>query len=325
MKKNLLTIISCIFLILSLVACDKACTSEYKNASGELSEEIPTVVAYANWAENNGGLAQDKNCLNGHKYIFSDFPRLPTFKFDTKAELDEFIKKYKDTFTMDQRYDEIASFNEVIANYDDEFFAAHSLILTYKDASSGSFRYGISEVKKENGTLIIKVIKLNEPEVYTSDMAGWFLMAEVEKEFIKDCKEYDTQLWSEYSYGVTTIESNKVTISNGKNDYDTANFGRIESFVENCNNGVDDEIEITQYTIEGDPIITTISYSAANEVFKVIEDATQDKFGVQKIYTNEYDNSYKAKLTTIEDDGITQYNFKLVSENDEVDICMYTY
>ncbi len=168
--------------------------------------EIPTTVAYANWAENEGGLSQDKNNLNADKYIFSDFPRLPTFKFDTKSELDEFKNKYKDVFTMDQGYNEIASFNDVTANYNDEFFKNHSLMLTYKDASSGSFRYGITEVKKENGTLVLKVEKLNNPEVYTADMSGWFLMAEVEKEYIKDCTSYDTQLWENYSGDASTIE-----------------------------------------------------------------------------------------------------------------------
>ena len=122
--------------------------------------EIPTTVAYANWAEDDGGLARDEKCLDADKYIFSDFPRLPLFKFETKSELDEFKNKYKETFTMDHGYDEIPSFNDVTSKYDDEFFKSHSLMLAYKAASSGSFRYGISEVKKDNETLILRVEKL---------------------------------------------------------------------------------------------------------------------------------------------------------------------
>ena len=160
-----------------------------------VENEIPTTVAYANWAENDGGLLQDKNCLNAGKFIFSDYPRLATFKFETKDELNEFKNKYKDTFTMNQGYNEIASFDEITENYDDDFFNSHSLILAYIDASSGSFRYGISGIIKENDTLVIGVKKTNNPEVYTADMAGWFLMAEVTKDYIKDCKEFDTQLW----------------------------------------------------------------------------------------------------------------------------------
>ena len=287
--------------------------------------EIPTVVAYANWVDSSVAFESDEKCLNVDKYIFSDFSRLPTFKFDTKAELDEFKNKYKDVFTMDQGYNEVDSFNDATANYDDEFFNNHSLMLTYKEASSGSFRYGISEVKKDNGVLVIKVVKTNNPEVYTDDMSGWFLMAEVEKDYIKDCKEFDTQVWDEFSYGVVTIDSNKVTINNGKNDYDSSNFGRIESFVFNTNNGIDDEIEITQYTTEGDPIITTIKYNSADGSFKVIEDATQDKFGVQKVYNNVYDSSYKARIIAVDGDNIAYYDFNLVSGENEVHICRYSY
>ena len=190
--------------------------------------EIPTTVAYANWAENWGGLASDENCLDADKFIYGDLPRLPLFKFDTKTELDEFVNKYKDIFTMDHGMGNIPSFNDVIENYDEEFFNEHSLMLAYQEASSGSFRYGITEVKKENETLILKVEKLNNPEVYTDDMSGWFLMAEVEKEYIKDCTSFDAQLWGNYSGIVTTAESNKVTIKNGPNDYDSINVGRIE-------------------------------------------------------------------------------------------------
>ena len=157
--------------------------------------EIPTTIAYANWIDTDVAFESDENCLNLDKYVFSDYPRLPVFKFDTKSELDEFKNKYKDVFTMNQSYNEVASFNDVTENYDDEFFNNHSLILTYQNASSGSFRYGISEVKKDNGVLILKVTQTNNPETYTENMSGWFLMAEVEKDYIKDCKEFDAQQW----------------------------------------------------------------------------------------------------------------------------------
>ena len=280
--------------------------------------EVPTTVAYANWAENDGGLLQDSNCLDGDKFIFSDLPRLPLFKFDTKSELDSFKDKYKDTFTMDQGHDEIQSFNDVTSNYDEEFFNEHSLMLTYKSANSGSFRYGITEVKNDKGTLVLRIDQLNNPEVYTSDMAGWFLMAEVEKDFIKDCTSYDAQLWGNYSGNIATTEINRITIANGKNDYNLIKQ-KINGFIDNCDNNISDEIEITQYTIEGDPIIT-----------KVVRDNTQDKFGKPEIITNEYDSSYKAKLSGEVIDGgdgvlLNSYVFQLVSEQDVVDICYFSY
>ena len=210
MKKEALIIIGIILIVLFVLVL---ATSQYDNARArnnieEAKEDhIVTQIAYANWIDSDVAFESDKNCLNVDKYIFSDYPRLPTFKFDTKLELDEFKNKYKDTFTMDQSYNEIASFNDVIAKYDDEFFKNHSLMLTHINTSSGSFRYGITNVKKDNGTLILRVEKLNDPETYTDDIAGWILLAEVNKEYIKDCTSFDTQDWEGYPYGTITEEN----------------------------------------------------------------------------------------------------------------------
>ena len=325
MKKLLFIIISFV-LMLGLAACNK----DGENVIPPISQnEISTTVAYANWAEDDGGLSRDKNCLDADKYIYSDMPRLPLFKFESKLELDEFKNKYKVTFTMEQGYNEVPSFNDVTSKYDDDFFISHSLMLTYKSSNSGSFRYDISEVKKENGSLILRITKLNNPEVYTDDMAGWFLMAEVPKEYIEDCNDFDAQLVGDYSGNSGTIESNKITIRNGKNDYDSINVGRIESFIENSKNGNDDEIEVTQYTIEGDPIITTVRYNGTDGTFEIIKDTTQDKFGTLDIIKKEYDNSYKAVLSVEalaqEETEISYYSFQLVSEKETVDICTFGY
>ena len=312
--KKIFVMIMCIIFVIGLVACNSS--NNIQKSSIE-ENEIPTTIAYANWAENWGGLVSDKNCLDADKFIFSDLPRLPLFKFDTKAQLDEFVNKYKDIFTMDHGIGDIPSFNDVIARYDDEFFKENSLMLAYQEASSGSFRYGITDIKKEDSALIIRVEKLNNPEVYTDDMSGWFLMAKVQKDFIKGCTSFDAQLWGNYSVNITTIESNKVIIKNGPNDYDSINVGRIESFIDNSNKGVDDEIEVTQYTIEGDPIISTVKFNAIDGTFEIIKDNTQDKFGKPEIIKKEYYSSYKAKLEedTLVEDGKprTNYSFQLAN------------
>ncbi|MBQ9313726.1 MAG: DUF4362 domain-containing protein [Clostridia bacterium] len=128
---------------------------------------------------------------------------------------------------------------------------------------------------------------------------------------------------------ISQMESNKITIKNGKNDYDSINVGRIESFIENSKNGNDDEIEVTQYTIEGDPIITTVRYNGTDGTFQTIRDTTQDKFGAPEIIKKEYDNSYRAVLSgeVLSKDGAERsyYAFQLVSEEETVDICMFNY
>lgn len=155
------------------------------------AENYTTKVAYANYSSNNLIMSE---CLNKESMLISSAQHLPVYKFETKTELDEFKNKFKDIYTMSYGYDEVPAFNVVTEDYDDEFFKNHTLILTYISASSGSFRYKINNIKKENETLNLNVSKINNPAVYTTDMSGWFLIAEIDKEYINGCNKYDAQL-----------------------------------------------------------------------------------------------------------------------------------
>ena len=96
--------------------------------------------------------------------------------------------------SLDQSHDEVPSFNEVTGNYNDEFFRDYSLLLAYVQAGSGSFRYELNDLEKADDKLVMHVIQTNDPEVYTADMSGWLVLAEVNKEEIKDCAGYDAQM-----------------------------------------------------------------------------------------------------------------------------------
>ena len=286
--------------------------------------EIPTVVAYVNWSPNESSLIRE--CLNSETMTISSVRHLPIFKFETKTELDEFKNKYKGDFTMDQGYDGNPSFNEVTVNYNDDFFKDNTLILAYISAGSGSFRYGVSEVTKENGTLMMTVTQLNNLEVYTDDMSGWFLMAEVTKEYLKDCTKFDAQFVKDIldsRLENVIISEDTIIIPNGKNENESQHIYRITKFVENAQNGIEDEIKIIQYTIEGDPIIKDVRYNSSNGTFEIITDTTQDKFGVQDVYNNVYDSSYEAKAGEIQINGEAYYDFKLINGENEVNICRF--
>ena len=100
---------------------------------------------------------------------------------------------------------------------------------------------------------------------------------------------------------------------------------RITKFVENAQNGIEDEIKIIQYTIEGDPITKDVRYNSSNGTFEIITDTTQDKFGVQEVYNNVYDSSYKAEAGEKQINGENYFEFKLVSGENEVSICLFNY
>ena len=126
--------------------------------------------------------------------IISSVRHLPVYKFDTLEELNRFKESYKDILTFDQGYDEVPSFNEVTAAYGESFFADHTVVLAYVEASSGSFRYAVRDISCQGSALCLDVEQTNHPGVYTDDMSGWFVIAEVLDSDIAAFTEFDAQL-----------------------------------------------------------------------------------------------------------------------------------
>lgn len=157
----------------------------------ESSKQYTYKVAFANWSDDSRIIS---GVLNTETMIVSSVQHLPVYKIDTKSELDSFKNEFKDVFTMDQGLDETPSFESVTAAYDENFFSKYSLMLAYVPASSGSFRFGISDVYVDAQSFCMYVEKLNHPEVYDCMMSGWFAAAEINKEDIAECTKFDAQL-----------------------------------------------------------------------------------------------------------------------------------
>ena len=153
--------------------------------------EIKTAVAYANWTEDSRVFA---DCSNAGMMTISSVPHLPVYKLDTLKDLEQFQEKFRDILTLDHGYDEVPSFDDITALYDDSFFADHTLILAYVTAPSGSFRYAIQDISYAGSTFCLDVVQTNDPETYTDDMAGWFVIAEVLDSDIADDILFDARL-----------------------------------------------------------------------------------------------------------------------------------
>ena len=143
-------------------------------------------VSYANWSN-----VLIMSSLNSDKMTISSVQHLPVFKFDSLSELESFKKAYGGSLTMDRGYDEMPSFNEATASYDDAFFESRSVVLVYVESSSGSYRYGVSSVALSGSELTVGIYQSFDPEAYTANMAGWFITVELEKSDIKDCVSFD--------------------------------------------------------------------------------------------------------------------------------------
>jgi len=69
----------------------------------------------------------------------------------------------------------------------------------------------------------------------------------------------------------------------------------LDRFIDNIKKKKQDYIRCINYTVEGDMIITDVEF-AGKDNFKVLEDSTRDKFGVQVI------SNYKFKKLEVEED-----------------------
>lgn len=152
------------------------------------TESFDIAVSYAGWHEGAfvGG-------LNAKKMAISSVKHLPIYKFDTLNDITNF-KQLRDSFTFDQGYDEIPSFNKTLTKYDESFFEENSLMVVYVPANSGSYRYGVNNIFCNGTAFCIHVEQTNNPEICTQDMAGWFISVAVPDSMIEDCTEFDADL-----------------------------------------------------------------------------------------------------------------------------------
>jgi len=208
--KKIILLILCLIIILTLAGCknyeisnetlnDPALdgAEDPENALEDIIIDLETLnikTAYANYS-NDAQIY--RVCLNGDKMLESAVQHMPIYKFDVKEELERFKNDFSGILTMDLGYDETPSFNDAVSGYDDDFFAEHTLLLAYIQANSGSFRYGIKDIVCDDSSFCMYIHKTVDPEVYTCDMSGWFVMAEFEDRNIQNCESFDAQLINE--------------------------------------------------------------------------------------------------------------------------------
>jgi hypothetical protein len=160
-------------------------------------ENLRTNVTRAYIGSNSNKNKNYIKCLNGH-FINQDgwrSPHLPVYKFDTKDEFDQFKSAISDTYLLDYsyNYDEIPSFNEVTAKYDDNFFAENTLLLSYIWSDSGSYRYDVYDIDYDPLSFCMYVARTNNPSIATDDSVSWYIMLEMSDADIRNCKSFDAQ------------------------------------------------------------------------------------------------------------------------------------
>ncbi len=111
-------------------------------------------------------------------------------KAETKEELDRFIEVLRDS---DSVWDSI---EEVASKYDEAFFDDNVLLLIYVGEGSGSIRHKVNEIQVEDGKLSVFIDRI-VPEVGTCDMAGWLITVELDSSVTSGCTEFEAYKISE--------------------------------------------------------------------------------------------------------------------------------
>ena len=157
-------------------------------------KDYEKTISYAGWSE------EDKiysGCLNFEQMSLNSVKHFPIFKLHTSKDLQDFKTNYGDVLSMAQAHDEIPSFEDATAKYDESFFESNTLFVVYVTAGSGSYRFNVDSVYCDDDSLRVHIKQTNNPEVVTMDMAGWFVTVALGDDTISTCRFFDAVLYTE--------------------------------------------------------------------------------------------------------------------------------
>lgn len=188
MMKRVVAMMVAVLLMLTAVGCgeDEPAVSRWPEDS-----IFGVQVSHGGWTEDD---AIYTSALNVALMSENSVRHLPIYRFDLQSDLAQFCKRFEGSMTLDQGYDEVKSFQEVTAPYDESFFEEHSLLVVYIAANSGSYRYDVESIAYGGTALAVHVEQTNDPEEVTDDMTGWFVTAAIKDVELEHCTAYDADL-----------------------------------------------------------------------------------------------------------------------------------
>ena len=95
---------------------------------------------------------------------------------------------------MDQHWNEVPSFNDVTAQFDDTYFEKNTLVLVYIPSGNGSCRYDILHLFQGRGELSIRICETIHPEIVSDSEANWFITVTLPDVSLETISEYDAML-----------------------------------------------------------------------------------------------------------------------------------
>lgn len=158
---------------------------EFTKPQGDFS----IFTAYAGWSESDEIYTR---ALNTEKMAQSSQKHLPIYRLDTLADVEAFRSTFENYLAFEYGFDEVKSFNDTVETFADEtYLKAHSLIVVYVQANSGTYRYGVESIFCDGENFTVEVEELKHPEAVTADLAGWFIVIVVPDSMVNNCTAFD--------------------------------------------------------------------------------------------------------------------------------------
>ncbi|MBQ9765001.1 MAG: hypothetical protein IJW18_02235 [Lachnospiraceae bacterium] len=104
---------------------------------------------------------------------------IPMTIIDNKKALDIIVNELKENQSVWNSVDDVSGL------YNEDFFEKNAVLLVYISEGSGSIRHEVTNVVLKGKDLYVYIDRI-VPEVGTCDMAGWFVMVEVDKDILAD-------------------------------------------------------------------------------------------------------------------------------------------
>ena len=124
--------------------------SEHGTDEGRTADDYEVVKTWAGLKEGASFQTLYEGACNRMFLSFSVIWCAPTFRLDTKKELDGFVSDYQEVLQLDTEKHGLPSFSEATEKYDDEFFSDNSLVVVYihvgKDDTCG---YTVDHIGKD--------------------------------------------------------------------------------------------------------------------------------------------------------------------------------
>ena len=167
--------------------------------SANQSSEKPVLGSAMAWAGADEAAKLYEGAVNYKATHVSIERHLPIYKFDTKADLQQFMDTFEDNCDLDSGYDGTPSFRELTASFNDAFFAGNTVFLVYVATDSASHRYQINDYVVSSNPYTGTTFTLQVQEIPGTDpidptWGSWFVLTAVPDTMIKDCTEFDAIL-----------------------------------------------------------------------------------------------------------------------------------